>query len=95
MHYPGGAGPQSDGYGDGRAISIAEIVASSADTSNVDSSTVDSADSGKHLRMELQLKGSGRTPFARGGDGRAVLRSSVREYIASEAMFFMVFVVVD
>jgi hypothetical protein len=41
------------------------------------------------LRWELQLKGSGRTPFARGGDGRAVVRSSVREYIASEAMFFL------
>lgn len=35
---------------------------------------------------ELQLKGSGRTPYARMGDGRAVLRSSVREYLASEAM---------
>jgi uncharacterized protein YdiU (UPF0061 family) len=36
--------------------------------------------------MELQLKGAGPTPFARGSDGRAVLRSSVREYLASEAM---------
>lgn len=35
---------------------------------------------------ELQLKGSGRTPYSRMGDGRAVLRSSVREYLASEAM---------
>ncbi len=35
---------------------------------------------------ELQLKGSGPTPFCRGADGRAVLRSSVREFIASEAM---------
>jgi len=33
-----------------------------------------------------QLKGSGRTPYSRMGDGRAVLRSSVREYLASEAM---------
>jgi uncharacterized protein YdiU (UPF0061 family) len=37
-------------------------------------------------RWELQLKGSGRTPFSRFADGRAVLRSSVREYLASEAM---------
>lgn len=37
-------------------------------------------------RWELQLKGSGRTPYSRMGDGRAVLRSSVREYLASEAM---------
>ncbi|MBA3771332.1 MAG: YdiU family protein [Ramlibacter sp.] len=36
---------------------------------------------------ELQLKGSGRTPYSRMGDGRAVLRSSIREYLASEALF--------
>jgi len=36
--------------------------------------------------MELQLKGSGKTPYSRMGDGRAVLRSSVREYLAAEAM---------
>ena len=36
--------------------------------------------------QELQLKGAGRTPFSRGGDGRAVLRSSIREFLASEAM---------
>lgn len=35
---------------------------------------------------ELQLKGSGLTPYSRMGDGRAVLRSSVREYLASHAM---------
>lgn len=36
--------------------------------------------------LEIQLKGSGRTPYSRMGDGWAVLRSSVREYLASEAM---------
>lgn len=36
--------------------------------------------------LELQLKGSGLTPYSRMGDGRAVLRSSVREYLASAAM---------
>ena len=36
--------------------------------------------------MELQLKGAGRTPYSRGADGRAVLRSSIREYLCSEAM---------
>ena len=36
--------------------------------------------------LELQLKGSGMTPYSRMGDGRAVLRSSVREYLCSEAM---------
>lgn len=56
-----------NGYGDGRAISIAEVVAD-----------------GK--RWELQLKGGGPTPYCRGGDGRAVLRSSVREFLAQEYM---------
>jgi len=36
--------------------------------------------------FELQLKGSGLTPYSRMGDGRAVIRSSVREYLAGEAM---------
>jgi uncharacterized protein YdiU (UPF0061 family) len=36
--------------------------------------------------MELQLKGAGLTPYSRMGDGRAVLRSSVREFLGSEAM---------
>ncbi len=36
--------------------------------------------------QELQLKGAGPTPYSRRGDGRAVLRSSIREYLASEAM---------
>eukprot|EP00951_Prasinocladus_malaysianus_P012919 scaffold96782_cov27-Prasinocladus_malaysianus.AAC.1 len=56
-----------NGYGDGRAISVAEIVVE-----------------GK--RWELQLKGAGPTPFCRGADGRAVKRSSIREFLASEAM---------
>jgi len=37
-------------------------------------------------RWELQLKGAGRTPYSRSADGRAVLRSSVREFLCSEAM---------
>jgi len=36
--------------------------------------------------QEIQLKGAGRTPYSRMGDGRAVLRSSIREFLASEAM---------
>lgn len=35
---------------------------------------------------EIQLKGAGRTPYSRGADGRAVLRSSIREFLCSEAM---------
>lgn len=37
-------------------------------------------------RWEMQLKGGGRTPYCRGGDGRAVLRSSVREFLAQDYM---------
>ncbi len=37
-------------------------------------------------RLDVQLKGSGKTPFSRGGDGKAVLGAILREYILSEAM---------
>jgi uncharacterized protein YdiU (UPF0061 family) len=53
--------------GDGRAISLAEVLADGA-------------------RWELQLKGAGGTPYSRTADGRAVLRSSIREFLCSEAM---------
>ncbi|MCB5189480.1 YdiU family protein [Methylobacillus arboreus] len=54
--------------GDGRAISLGEVVNS------------------RGRRWELQLKGAGVTPYSRMADGRAVLRSSVREFLCSEAM---------
>jgi uncharacterized protein YdiU (UPF0061 family) len=54
--------------GDGRAISLGEIV------------------NARRERWELQLKGAGPTPYSRTADGRAVLRSSVREFLCSEAM---------
>jgi uncharacterized protein YdiU (UPF0061 family) len=41
---------------------------------------------GSGASFELQLKGAGRTPYSRMGDGRAVLRSSIREFLCSEAM---------
>lgn len=56
-----------NGYGDGRAISIVEVLINGR-------------------RWEMQLKGAGRTPYCRGADGRAVLRSSVREFLAQEYM---------
>ncbi|KAF8071998.1 hypothetical protein FPV67DRAFT_1412381 [Lyophyllum atratum] len=56
--------------GDGRAISI----------------LVTPHPSDPDTTYELQLKGAGRTPFSRTADGLAVLRSSIREYLASEAM---------
>src|SRR2546421_6205897 len=40
-------------------------------------------------RQELQLKGAGKTPYSRTADGRAVLRSSLREFMCSEAMFHL------
>jgi uncharacterized protein YdiU (UPF0061 family) len=39
-----------------------------------------------HQRFDIQLKGSGRTPYSRGGDGRATLGPMLREYLISEAM---------
>jgi uncharacterized protein YdiU (UPF0061 family) len=38
------------------------------------------------MRRDIQLKGSGRTPYSRGGDGRAALGPVLREYLVSEAM---------
>ncbi len=38
-------------------------------------------------RWAIQLKGAGKTPYSRRGDGFAVLRSSIREYLCSEAMY--------
>lgn len=40
----------------------------------------------EHGHWEIQLKGAGRTPYSRDADGRAVLRSSIREFLCSEAM---------
>ncbi len=44
---------------------------------------------GKDGRRDVQLKGAGRTPFSRGGDGRAALGPVLREYVVSEAMAAM------
>ena len=40
-------------------------------------------------KWDLFLKGSGKTPYSRFGDGRAVLRSSIREYLGSEALYYL------
>ena len=58
--------------GDGRAITLAEVV-------GVDTE-------GATATWEIQLKGAGPTPYSRRADGRAVLRSSIRELVCSEAM---------
>lgn len=44
---------------------------------------------GVNQRWELQLKGAGRTPYSRRADGKAVLRSSVREFLMSESMHYL------
>lgn len=43
----------------------------------------------KGERWEIQLKGSGLTPYSRSADGRKVLRSSIREFLCSEAMYYL------
>ena len=50
--------------------------------------TLGEADTGEMV-LELQLKGSGKTPYSRFADGKAVLRSSIREFLCSEAMFHL------
>jgi serine/tyrosine/threonine adenylyltransferase len=57
--------------GDGRAILLGDVPTLAASPTG---------------RTELQLKGAGLTPYSRMGDGRAVLRSSIREFLCSEAM---------
>jgi uncharacterized protein YdiU (UPF0061 family) len=57
--------------GDGRAILLGEAPAPGMEHPGM---------------LELQLKGAGMTPYSRMGDGRAVLRSSIREFLCSEAM---------
>lgn len=80
---PAGAGPIAAVYsghqfgiwagqlGDGRALLLGDVPARGVSPPGV---------------MELQLKGAGPTPYSRQGDGRAVLRSSIREFLCSEAM---------
>ncbi len=50
--------------------------------------TLGEVDTGKKI-LELQLKGSGITPYSRFADGKAVLRSSIREFLCSEAMYHL------
>jgi uncharacterized protein YdiU (UPF0061 family) len=67
--------------GDGRAITLGEVVTSELHTV----SSLNDLRPQFH-RWELQLKGAGLTPYSRHADGRAVLRSSIREFLCSEAM---------
>jgi serine/tyrosine/threonine adenylyltransferase len=58
--------------GDGSAVYLGEVSGSTATGA-------------EPARWELQLKGAGQTPYSRDADGRAVLRSSIREFLCSEA----------
>jgi len=87
--------------GDGRAITLGEVVTSGNSSADAGMS-VSTGEPGAvrftaatmptlnhprpHHRWELQLKGAGLTPYSRHADGRAVLRSSIREFLCSEAM---------
>ncbi|CAN8103781.1 unnamed protein product [Discula destructiva] len=62
--------------GDGRAISLFETTAPTNDLITGKTAT----------KFEVQLKGAGLTPYSRFADGKAVLRSSIREFVVSEAL---------
>ncbi|SLM28545.1 conserved hypothetical protein [Desulfamplus magnetovallimortis] len=62
--------------GDGRAINLGEIIGNSAKKGSGNGTN----------RWVIQLKGAGPTPYSRNADGLAVLRSSLREFLCSEAM---------
>ncbi|CAI5461035.1 unnamed protein product [Closterium sp. Yama58-4] len=76
--------------GDGRAITLGEVVlgeATQGEGGKAEGAQGEGAQGkGWKERWELQLKGVGKTPYSRHADGRAVLRSSIREYLCSEAM---------
>lgn len=63
--------------GDGRAISLFETTSPT---------TRDLITGAAEARYEVQLKGAGMTPYSRFADGKAVLRSSIREFVVSEAL---------
>ncbi|GAD91107.1 hypothetical protein VHA01S_068_00150 [Vibrio halioticoli NBRC 102217] len=66
-------GQYNPDLGDGRGLLLAEFIA--PNSADLDSK-----------KWDFHLKGSGQTPYSRNGDGRAVIRSTVREYLISAAM---------
>ncbi|KAJ1545578.1 hypothetical protein HK096_006232, partial [Nowakowskiella sp. JEL0078] len=63
--------------GDGRCVSLCEVEIEGEGLKKIN---------GIGKRMEIQVKGCGRTPYSRFGDGYAILRSSLREFLASEML---------
>ena len=73
--------------GDGRAMTLGELpVASELSHSELSHSELSHSELSHSELWDIQLKGAGPTPYSRFADGRAVLRSSIREYLCSEAM---------
>lgn len=68
--------------GDGAAMLLGEVV---VDEDTVSGRAQSQASQQRQRRIELQFKGSGKTPYSRTADGRKVLRSSLREFLCSEA----------
>ena len=81
--------------GDGRALLLATVEAepgltglfSHRNQPNHPDSPKEKAHSDSAQAYEIQAKGTGPTPFSRGGDGKATLTSALREYLISEAMY--------
>ncbi len=69
--------------GDGRAMTLGELPVTKMNNGGSELSDSELSDS---ELWDIQLKGAGPTPYSRFADGRAVLRSSIREYLCSEAM---------
>jgi uncharacterized protein YdiU (UPF0061 family) len=73
--------------GDGRAMTLGELpVAGELSHSEPSHSELSHSELSHSELWDIQLKGAGPTPYSRFADGRAVLRSSIREYLCSEAM---------
>ena len=67
--------------GDGACLYLGEVLVGGEDEQDTAPQNV--------ARWELQLKGAGRTPYSRNGDGRKVLASCIREFLACEAMHYL------
>lgn len=72
--------------GDGRALLLATVEAEPGLTGLPDYPK-ETTRSDNTQAYEIQAKGTGPTPFSRGGDGKATLTSALREYLISEAMY--------
>lgn len=70
--------------GDGVCVEKIVILVALTDLSQRAISLFEATNPETKVRYEIQLKGAGKTPYSRFADGKAVLRSSIREFIVSE-----------